>query len=168
MDCGGTQNFAVDEGGCQPSMFKCIADRHGRWLELSVFHIMLPVYVLPEHFPSKARKTTNICNNPNKHSFDGTKKEGRTFNEMLPMIVKSAKVFDSLSNGSTASLDQPGIFGTELLFVCRTKPLLSERVAEALNINPSVKVVRFSSVCMFVETLTDYAGDDEEHRGHLE
>lgn len=93
MDCGGSQNFAVDGGGVS---LLCVADRHGRWLELSVFHIMLPVYVLPEHFPSKARKTTNICNNPNKHSFDGTEKEGRTFNEMLPMIVKSAKVFDSL------------------------------------------------------------------------
>lgn len=53
---------------------------------------MLPVYVLPEHFPSKARQT--ICNNPNRHSPMGqTEKERRTY-EILPMILKSAKVFD--------------------------------------------------------------------------
>ncbi len=66
------------------------------WLELSVFHIMLPVYVLPEHFPSKARQT--ICNNP-KQTFtygDGWKRNEGLKIEMLPMIVKSAKVIDSL------------------------------------------------------------------------
>lgn len=73
-----------------------IAERQGRWLELSVFHIMLPVYVLPEHFPSKSQK--NHLQQSKQTFTDGTdwkRNEGLT-NEMLPMIVKSAKVFDSL------------------------------------------------------------------------
>lgn len=83
------------------------ADRHGRWLELSVFHIMLPVYVLPEHFPSKARKTTNICNNPNKRWFDGTEKEGLTLRCYL-WLLNQPKYLTPVSDDSIASLDEIG------------------------------------------------------------
>ncbi len=81
------------------------------------------------------------------------------------MIVKSAKVIDSLFWWQYCE------FGWERTAACGirtdsirwTEPLVSKRIVEALNINPSVKVDGFSSVCMFDKTMTD---DDKEYRGH--
>lgn len=58
------------------------------------------------------------------------------------------------------------LLGSELISIRWTEPLVSKRIVEALNINPRLKVVGFSSVCMFVKTTTDDADDDEEYRGH--
>lgn len=59
------------------------------------------------------------------------------------------------------------LVGSELISIRWTEPLVSKRIVEALNINPRLKVVGFSSVCMFVKTMTDDADDDdEEYRGH--
>lgn len=59
------------------------------------------------------------------------------------------------------------LVGSELISIRWKEPLVSKRIVEALNINPRLKVVGFSSVCMFVKTMTDDADDDgEEYRGH--
>lgn len=60
------------------------------------------------------------------------------------------------------------LVGSELISIRWTEPLVSKRIVEALNINPRLKVVGFSSVCMFVKTMTDDTDDDdEEYRGHF-
>lgn len=80
-------------------------------------------------------------------------------------MLNQPKYLTPFSDGSIARLDEKGplLVGSELISIQWTEPLVSKRIVEALNINPSVKVDGFSSVCMFVKTMTD---DDKEYQGH--
>ncbi len=69
---------------------------------------MLPVYVLPEHFPSKARQT--ICNNPNRHSPMGMDGKGTKDLKMrcYLWLLNQPKYLTPFSDGSIARLDEKG------------------------------------------------------------